>query len=51
MDDFYPEMFDDFTTDFDADLNDDLASQIDHEPLDVTDLEDWDDELGLDDDF
>jgi len=50
MDDLYPDMFDDFNAEFEAD-SDEILDQIAVEPLDISELEDWDDEMGLEDDF
>jgi hypothetical protein len=44
MDGLDAEIFNNFAADFDPELDDDLLNQINPEPLDVSDLEDWDDE-------
>lgn len=51
MDDLYPEIFDDFDSEFDSETNDEIMGHISPEPLDLSDLEDWDDEMDLEDEF
>ena len=48
LDDLYPEIFDDFDSEFDTETNDEILEHINPEPLDISDLEDWDNEMGLD---
>lgn len=51
MDDFSPEIFENFNSDYDSDFGDEIIENMNPEPLDLSDLEDWDDELGMEDEY